>query len=123
MLPYTVSQRDLNRSAETCSLTLCAKNTGRRRLRRSQESGALTFRGVKKGFSEEAVLELRSVGRRNEERFRQRGEHVQRLRGGREHGECEELRRLVWLEWGIGGGGVWGGGQGQAVYEGVMSLF
>lgn len=69
------------------------------------------------------MLELRSVGRRNEEHFRQRGEHVQRLRGGREHGECEELRRLAWLEWGIGGGGVWGGGQGQAVYEGVLSLF
>ena len=26
---------------------------------------------------------------------------MQRLRGGQEHGECEKLRRLAWLEWGI----------------------
>ena len=97
--PYTGFHRGLNRSAETCWLTLCTKNTGRRRLWRSQESGTLTCREVQIGFSEEAMLELRSVGRCSKEHFKQREELVQRLHGGREHGDCEELRRQVGLEW------------------------
>ena len=45
------------------------------------------------------MLELRSVGRCSKEHFKQRGEVVQRLHGGMEHGDCEELRGQVRLEW------------------------
>ena len=47
--PYTGMHRGLERSAETCSLIWGPKSTGRRRLRRSQESGMLTWREVKIG--------------------------------------------------------------------------
>lgn len=118
-------QRDLNRSAERHQLNFLdllfyiMQQKHRQKAVKSHRVRDTVFLGIqKKGFSEEAMTELSSVGRCSKKNFRQRGEHMQGLCGNRESGE-----------WGTGkadvaggknrGSTVWGGEQGQATWSSV----